>query len=274
MTRICALLLLALLPLTCPANTAGAVNELRLRGCDGIRGASAALRESADLDEAAGRLSRGASLHEATRAAGYLALASTAVHITNVPTDRATGHVLAERFCAQIMSPDWREIGVHRRGTDVWIIAAAAFSPPSRAQRESIARRVLALTNLARSHPRACGRSVFPAAPPLSLAPALERAALEHSQDMATHADLDHIGHDRSTPGERITRAGFAWRLVGENIASGVPTPEEAVEGWLHSPPHCENIMTAGFTQMGIAYAANVSSSAGIYWTQVFATPR
>ena len=32
--------------------------------------------------------------------------------------------------------------------------------------------------------------------------------------------------------------------------------------------------MNAGFSQMGAAYAVNADSDTGIYWTQVFGTPR
>jgi uncharacterized protein YkwD len=85
---------------------------------------------------------------------------------------------------------------------------------------------------------------------------------------------MEHKGHDGSKPEERITRAGYAWRSVGENIASGVMTPEEAVDVWLRSPPHCTNIMEESFTQMGIAFAVNPKSDEGAYWTQTFGTPR
>jgi uncharacterized protein YkwD len=106
------------------------------------------------------------------------------------------------------------------------------------------------------------------------LNPLLDRAALEHSKDMAQHNYMDHTGRDGSSPADRITRTGYKWRMVGENLASGVLTPEEAVSGWVHSPHHCENLMTARFTQMGIAFAVNPSTDAGIYWTQTFGTPR
>jgi uncharacterized protein YkwD len=50
-------------------------------------------------------------------------------------------------------------------------------------------------------------------------------------------------------------------------------TPEDAVNGWVGSPHHCENLMSARFTQMSVAYAVNASSNGGIYWTQLFGTP-
>jgi len=91
---------------------------------------------------------------------------------------------------------------------------------------------------------------------------------------MAAHDLFSHAGSDGSTSSVRATRAGYRWSMVGENIASGVRTPEAAVAGWLASPHHCANIMTAGFRQMGVAFAVNRGSGEVIYWTEDFGTPR
>ena len=47
---------------------------------------------------------------------------------------------------------------------------------------------------------------------------------------MADRSRLDHTGSDGSSPAERATRAGYTWRVVGENIASGQATPEQAIQ--------------------------------------------
>jgi uncharacterized protein YkwD len=51
-------------------------------------------------------------------------------------------------------------------------------------------------------------------------------------------------------------------------------TPAEVTQGWLDSPAHCENIMDTRFSEIGIGFAVNLSSSELVYWTQVFAAPR
>jgi uncharacterized protein YkwD len=61
---------------------------------------------------------------------------------------------------------------------------------------------------------------------------------------------------------------------VGENIAAGQQAPDAAVDGWLRSPPHCANLMGPQYTEMGIAFAVQPTSEAGIYWVQMFGTPR
>ena len=102
----------------------------------------------------------------------------------------------------------------------------------------------------------------------------LARAALGHSQDMARNNYFSHDGLDGSKPADRVTRAGYKWRATGENIAAGQTTPEDAVAGWIKSPPHCKNLMKPVFTEMGVAFAVDQKSKMGVYWTQLFGTPR
>ncbi|MFZ0498806.1 MAG: CAP domain-containing protein, partial [Steroidobacteraceae bacterium] len=92
--------------------------------------------------------------------------------------------------------------------------------------------------------------------------------------DMVVWDFFTHAGSDGSNPGERVTRAGYRWSMVGENIASGAATAREAVAGWLASPEHCANIMTAGFRQMGVAFAVDPMNPQVIDWTEDFGTPR
>jgi hypothetical protein len=78
----------------------------------------------------------------------------------------------------------------------------------------------------------------------------------------------------RQRAADRATRAGYRWKLIGENIASGQRTPEEAVASWLDSPGHCANLMNPRFTEMGAAYAVNPQNdNRTAFWTQVFGAP-
>jgi uncharacterized protein YkwD len=265
---------LALTPLVAWADVVSSVNKVRAQGCPGGHGGQAPLRENSHLDAVAKQLGAGIDLRRAEQAAGYHAVTSASVQISGVPDNGDIDHILGRQFCSAATEPTFREIGLYRRGPTVWIALAQPFTPPRIRDAAAISRRVLALTNEARSHARRCGGSSFPPAPPLTLNAALERAALEHSQEMAAHNYMDHTGRDGSSPADRITRAGYKWRMVGENLEVGVMTAEEAVAGWLQSPHHCQNLMTAGFTEMGVAFAVNPASDAGVYWTQTFGTPR
>ena len=265
---------LATLPLTAKADVVAAINEARFNGCHANPSTTPKLRENARLNEAARRLSRGEELLEASRRAGYRSVNSASLHIPNVPDDRDIARLVARQFCTQITARNLQDIGTYRRGPEVWLLIAAPFTPPAAADRQAISRRVLELTNQARAHARRCGAEAFPAAPPLVMGPpALERAAVAHSQEMATRDYMDHIGHDGSSPADRVTRAGYKWSAIGENLASGVMTADAVVNGWVGSPHHCENLMSARFTEMSVAYAVDTKSNGGIYWTQMFGTP-
>src|SRR5205814_1609207 len=89
------------------------------------------------------------------------------------------------------------------------------------------------------------------------LAQGAELRAAQYARDMATYGYMDHTGRDGSSPEERITRSGYRWRETGENLASGIMRPEDAVAGWLRSPEHCANLMDPAFRHMGVAYAVN-----------------
>jgi uncharacterized protein YkwD len=90
---------------------------------------------------------------------------------------------------------------------------------------------------------------------------------------MAARGALEHQGGDGSSAAERVERAGYRWRSVGENIASGQLTPEQVVRDWVGSPVHCANLMSPRFTEMGVAYAVDLKSPDGIYWAQALARP-
>lgn len=267
------LLLLASIPLVAQADIIAAVNSARAQGCR-APSATARLRENAQLDEAARRLALGETLPDASRHARYRAANSAAVQISNVPSDHDVQRILEQRYCLQIGTPTLREVGTYRRGADVWLVVAAPFAPPAPAARSAVSREVLELTNRVRAQGRHCGPRWFAAVPPLVAAPAnLTAAAAAHSQDMAQHDYLDHTGRDGSTPAQRVGRSGYRWQFIGENLAAGTMSARETVDGWSGSPHHCENLMDPRFTQMAVAYAVNPASTAGVFWTQLFATP-
>jgi uncharacterized protein YkwD len=268
-----ALLLLAPAPLL--ANTIAAVNAARSAYCGLARADHPPLIESRGLDQIARLLAHGASFEQAQTRSGYVAARSVWIRISGADGDAAVERIVGQRYCGQIADPRLRQIGAFGSGeSGLTIIVAQPFTTLSERDATTISRLVLALTNLARAHARTCGSQQFPRAPPLSLASALTRAARAHSRDMVARDFFGHTGSDGSTPGERATRAGYRWSMVGENIASGVRTPQDAVAGWLASPEHCANIMTAGFRQMGVAFAADPTNARAIDWTEDFGAPR
>ena len=262
--------ILALMPLTATADVVSSVNKVRAHGCPGGHGGETSLRETRQLDAVARQLSRGLNLEGAQKAAGYHAASAVTMEMSGVP-DGDLERMVARQFCSAATQPELREIGVYQQGPNLWIALAQPFTPPPTRDATAVARRVLELTNEARAHARRCGWTSYAAAPPLTLNTLLDRAALEHSRDMANRNYFDHTGSDGSTPADRITRTGYKWHMVGENLAAGMTAPEDAVAGWVKSPHHCANLMTARFSEMGLAFAVNPSGS-NIHWTQTFGT--
>jgi uncharacterized protein YkwD len=254
-----------------------AANAARLRDCgaSGRAPLRTPLLYSMQLQQAAQRYSHGASLQSAIAGVGYLAAQSAAIHLSGPANDTETESMLVARECLTLQDPRIQELGAEQRGRDIWMILAAPVALPARGDAASVSRVILDLVNAARAAGRRCGGKYFAPAGPLALDASLTRAALEHSRDMAEHDAFDHRGRDGSTPNARVERAGFGThRIVGENIAAGAMTPKQVTEGWLESPPHCENIMDSRFTLIGIAYAENLRTASAVFWTQDFAARR
>ena len=250
------------------------LNAIRADGCGGRSGISSPLRENAQLVEAAKRAAAQVSFRAALDAAGYRATRSVMIHVSGDPGARSVAGFVANQYCASLVESAYRDIGIHQQRRETWIILAAPFAPPVLEASDAVARRVLELVNGARMQARMCGNTRFAVAGLLRLNAALSRTALAHAADMAQHSYLAHEGRDGSSPADRVTRAGYRWRSVGENIASGPTTAEAVVDGWIRSPRHCANLMAPQYTEMGVAYSVNRASEAGIYWVQVFGTPR
>jgi uncharacterized protein YkwD len=268
------ILLWTFVPVLASADIVAAVNAIRQRGCDGKPGVKLALQTNRTLGEAAREWSKGGRLKDALARADYRMVNSASMHIEGAPGEREIVAVLVANYCPTILDASFTEIGAYERRNDVWIVVAMPFAVPGSQDAAAVSRRVLELVNRARATPRKCGNSSFRAVPPLKQSALLERAAHVHALDMAGHNFFEHQGSDGSHPADRATRAGYKWRTVGENIAAGARDADTVVSGWLNSPGHCVNIMGPQFSEMGVAYAFDKQSDAGIYWSQVFASPK
>jgi uncharacterized protein YkwD len=183
--------------------------------------------------------------------------------------------LIRQPYCRALLNPAYRDIGASRDGDSWTIVLARPLLPLSLPAQDETGRAMLAAVNAARAVPRNCGSVAFGAAGALAWDEALGAAALAHSRDMATRRRTAHGGSDGSDVAERATRAGYRWRLVGENIASGQATVKEVVAGWIDSPGHCANLMNPAFTEMGAGYEINRARLPGfVYWTQVFGARR
>ncbi len=255
------------------ADVVAAVDAARRASCPG-RGVAHPLHETGALDGAARALARGSSLHAALATLPLRPTFATAIHLLDVRDDHGITRALASRYCDEIGNPGLREIGAAWSGNQLFIIVAVPLAVPGPGERATVEREVLERVNAARAAPRRCGDRSLPAVPPLHASATLSKVAAAHSAQMAASGELEHRDQDGSTPGDRVRRAGYEARVVGENVASGVTSAAEAVAGWLASPGHCANIMDARFTEAGLGYVVAPHTTGAIYWTQLLAAPR
>jgi len=209
---------------------------------------------------------------DAIKHAGFPVVRSLQMHVIGPTDDGSIRELIQSRYCGNLKEP-FTDLGIFRKDEETWIVLAVRVEQPAREDAAAVAARVLELVNDAREEPRQCGRRRFAAARPLTLSTKLTEAAAHQAQDMASHHTLDHRGSDGGEPGERLSKTGYRWQAMGENIAAGQPNADAVVADWLESPEHCTNIMEARFTEMGVAFEPTPSEQPAIYWAQVFATP-
>ncbi len=262
------------LPVRTNANALQVINSLRVDECRGHLRNNQSLNSSDQLANAARRVKNGVVLRDAINRAGYRADQSAVIHISGTINDATLRRMLAKSYCTTLTDPHLVDVGIFSTDQEIAMVFAAPFAPPAPDDAPIVAKKVLKLVNEARSQPRRCGKKQFSAAPPVTLNERLLIAAKKQAKDLAARGSVSHEGTDGSSPGDRVTRAGYVWKFVGENVAAGQLTAKEVVDDWLSSPGHCINIMDADFTQMAVAYVINPKQEMGIYWAQVFGRPR
>lgn len=103
---------------------------------------------------------------------------------------------------------------------------------------------------------------------PLVLSDELMRAAAVRSQEITKV--FSHTRPDGTPFSSIVSRYG---RRIGENIGGGYQTPEEVVDGWMHSEGHRKNILHPDFTELGVGYTYEENSQYKHYWVQIFRRP-
>ena len=101
---------------------------------------------------------------------------------------------------------------------------------------------------------------------PVERSPALDAAARAHVVDLTANGIYGHIGSNGSKPGERVTKAGYRWCTVAENLGEGTLYNSESkvITGWANSPSHYRNIIKPQISAFGMAQKGGI-------WVQVLA---
>ena len=107
---------------------------------------------------------------------------------------------------------------------------------------------------------------------PLKWSDDVARIARLHSENMAKYNFFSHAGVDGLLVNDRADLFGVnKWQAIGENIAynQGYENPVEfAVERWMQSPKHRDNLLSSRWKESGIGVA--VAENGAYYFTEVF----
>lgn len=60
---------------------------------------------------------------------------------------------------------------------------------------------------------------------------------------------------------------------MAENIAAGPTSLTGALDGWMNSTGHCQNLMRASVTEFGLACMRREGADQTPYWMMVLARP-
>ena len=87
---------------------------------------------------------------------------------------------------------------------------------------------------------------------PLSLDPILSQAAQAKGADMLNKGYWAHVAPDGSQPWVFFTNFGYKYRYAGENLARDFSSASSAVEAWMNSASHKENLLSSKYKEVGI----------------------
>ncbi len=87
---------------------------------------------------------------------------------------------------------------------------------------------------------------------PLSLDSTLSQAAQAKGVDMLNKNYWAHVAPDGTQPWVFFTNFGYKYRYAGENLARDFSSASSAVEAWMNSASHKENLLSSKYREVGI----------------------
>lgn len=94
--------------------------------------------------------------------------------------------------------------------------------------------------------------------------------ARRYSEQMAQKNFFSHTSPEGSTMVQRVKKAGIFYLMIGENLfmCTNIPQPvPSAVQGWMDSPGHRENILRPEYRETGLGVWRKGNT---YYMTQLF----
>ncbi len=81
----------------------------------------------------------------------------------------------------------------------------------------------------------------------------LELAAREKGKHMLENDYWAHVAPDGTEPWAFFVDAGYKYRYAGENLARDFSNPQDAVDAWMASPTHKDNLLSTKYSEIGVA---------------------
>ncbi|MEZ4708906.1 MAG: LysM peptidoglycan-binding domain-containing protein [Caldilineaceae bacterium] len=95
--------------------------------------------------------------------------------------------------------------------------------------------------------------------PPLAYQPMLIQAAQGHAFDMVNSHNYSHYGSDGSSVNDRVHRLGYATEQWASENWVAVADPTRAIQWWMNSPVHRNNILNPNWHGLGVGSAIDGS---------------
>ncbi|CAA6807068.1 MAG: SCP-like extracellular [uncultured Sulfurovum sp.] len=179
--------------------------------------------------------------------------------------------------------------GVSTTDTMIVIVTTQEIDRNIPSLSEALKSDYLTAINRARTTEQDCrSKGVLPATTTVKWNEKLYKASYEHIQDLIATETFSHDGSGtesdwsgyalskKSTQVERVQSYRYSWERLGENLAGGtiIDTAEKAVQSWIDSDNHCENLMNPLFTEVGMVQLSDENSLYTNYWGQNFGTAK
>ncbi|OGM30426.1 hypothetical protein A2630_01740 [Candidatus Woesebacteria bacterium RIFCSPHIGHO2_01_FULL_44_10] len=88
---------------------------------------------------------------------------------------------------------------------------------------------------------------------PVSENSTLSQAARAKGEHMLVQDYWAHVAPDGTEPWAFFNNVGYKYRYAGENLARDFADPNSAVEAWMASPTHRDNMLSAKYKDIGVA---------------------
>jgi len=104
--------------------------------------------------------------------------------------------------------------------------------------------------------------------------PKLDKAAQSLACDNADRQSISHDSSDGGTLKTRLREAGYAFRAAAENTGRGFGSGARAVEWWMDSEKHRDNILLRKAKEVGIGIAVSAAPDSKLHWILVVGASR